>query len=983
MKFSNVLIGLVFLAPFTLPAQSGTAKLVEKVVKKPGELVIPYEKWTLPNGLTILVSEDHSDPIVHVEVTYHVGSNREQPGRSGFAHFFEHMMFQGSDNVADDEHFKIVTQSGGSLNGNTTPDRTTYFETMPNNQLETALWLEADRMGFFLDAVTQQKFEIQRSTVKNERAQNYDNRPYGLVGEKTGEALYPPGHSYSWPTIGYIEDLNRVDVNDLKKFFLRWYGPNNAVLTIAGDVTSKQVIPMVEKYFGPIPRGPECKPMAKAPVTLTQDKYISYEDNVRFPLVMFTFPTVCNFDPDEPALDILADILGGNKSSIFYQNFEKKQMAVNSGVSHPTAELAGRFQIYALPFPGHSLKEMDSLIRASLTEFEKRGVTDEDLQKYKITFEKTMINQLQSVAGKAGLLNQYLTRNPNYLPTLMAAYKKVTKEDVMRVYNKYIKNKPAVVLSVYPKGKPEQRVKEDTYKLPVRDVTNIKESDEYRNLVYNKAKDNFDRSKHPPAGPNPVVKVPDYWTLDLPNGLKMIGSKDDEVPMVTLQLNVECGHRFEEKSKSGLAQIMADLMNESTMKHSAEQISEELEKLGSSVDVSAGTNEIVITISCLKKNMNATFKLVEEILFQPKFDKEEFERSKNQLLEAIANQATQPVTIANNVYSRLLYGDDHIMSVPTIGTKETVTAITLDDVKNYYNANFSPNISQVIVVGDVTKEEILAQTPFLKTWADKKVVHKVTSGTPKTDKTKIFLVDKTQAPQSEVRIGFMSLPFDATGEYYKVGIMNYVLGGGFSSRINMNLREDKGWTYGSYCTFSGGKYDGRYTASGGIKGSATDSAIVEYVREIRNYAENGIKPEELEFTKSSIGQSDALKYETPGQKAFFLKRIIDYKLDRTFVDQQNKILAGMTKQEVDALAKKYLDTDKMVIMVVGDKEKIMEPLKKLGYEIVELDMDGNVVKKEEVKDDRKPNYDMNNTDKKDEPKKEEPRKEEKKKKKKE
>ena len=274
-------------------------KLIEKVEKKGDEIVIPYEKYMLDNGMTLLVHVDKSDPVVHVDVTYHVGSAREEIGRSGFAHFFEHMMFQGSDNVADEEHFAIVTESGGTLNGTTNIDRTNYFETVPSNQLETALWLEADRMGFLLDAVTQQKFEIQRSTVKNERGQNYDNRPYGLVGERTNEALYPFGHPYSWPTIGYLKDLDGVSVEDLKRFFLRWYGPNNAVLTVAGNVDPVEVTRLAMKYFGSIPRGPEVKVMPKMPVTLDQDRYISMEDNVRFPMIQMTWPGIYSGHADE------------------------------------------------------------------------------------------------------------------------------------------------------------------------------------------------------------------------------------------------------------------------------------------------------------------------------------------------------------------------------------------------------------------------------------------------------------------------------------------------------------------------------------------------------------------------------------------------------------------------------------------------------------------------------------------------------------
>lgn len=947
MKKLSFIIAL-FVASFAI-AQSPApkAKLIEKVTKKPGEIIIPYEKWELPNGLTLIIHEDHSDPIVHVDVTYHVGSNREQIGRSGFAHFFEHMMFQGSDNVADEEHFKIVTESGGTLNGTTNNDRTNYFETLPSNQLEIALWLEADRMGFLLDAVTQQKFEVQRSTVKNERGQRVDNAPYGLVFERISEALYPTGHPYSWPTIGYIEDLNRVDVNDLKKFFLRWYGPNNAALTVAGDVNPQEVIKLVEKYYGSIPRGPEVKPLPKSPGVVDKDRYISYEDNIRFPLLTYTFPTVPAYHKDEAALDVLADVLAGSKNSIFYQKFQKPLKAVNAGCFHWSQELAGLMMFRVMPYPKFNLAQMDSLFRETLVEFEKTGVTQDDIDKYKINYEKDILNSLQSVRGKASMLAEYwfMTRNPNSLPGQMQRVKAVTKEDVMRVYNTYIKNKPSVVLSVYPKGKSNLKAKEDNFQSPVvRDLSNVTEGDEYKKLTYTKPKDNFDRSKKPSTGANPIVKVPDFWKENFANGLKLIGVKSDESPTVTLQLYIESGHRWEEKSKSGLANITADLINESTLKRSAEEMSKELEKIGSSISVFSSTNEIVISVSCLKRNMDATLKLMEEIMFQPKFDETEFERVKKETLENIANQFTQPTTIANNVYYKLLYGNNHILSVPSIGTEETVNSISLDDVKNYYKNNFSPNISQFVIVGDVTKEDILGKVGFLKTWENKNIKRNMQAPVSTIDKTKIYLVDKPKAAQSEVRIGNLSIPYDATGEYYKAYIMNFALGGAFNCRINLNLREDKGWTYGARSGFSGNSIDGSFTASGGIKSDATDSSIVEFIKEMKQYVESGIKVDELSFTKSSIGQSDALKYETPGQKAGFLKRIIEYNLDKSYVDKQNEILKNITKEEVDALAKKLINTNKMIITIVGDKEKIMEPLSKLGYEIILLDNDGNIVK---------------------------------------
>ena len=303
------------------PANTNTPiKLTETITKKSdNEIVIPFKKYVLSNGMNVVIHEDHSDPIVYVDVTYHVGSAREQEGRSGFAHFFEHMMFQGSKHVADEQHFKVVTESGGTLNGSTNTDRTNYFEVMPVNQLEAALWLESDRMGFLLDSVTQTKFENQRSTVKNERGQSYDNRPYGLVQEKIGEALYPQGHPYSWSTIGYLVDLDRVDVNDLKRFYLRWYGPNNATLTLAGDIDADKVLPLIEKYFGSIPAGPAVNPMPKKPAVLNETRYISYEDNIKFPMIAIVWPSVPVYNQESAAMDALSHFLAGSKSSGLYR----------------------------------------------------------------------------------------------------------------------------------------------------------------------------------------------------------------------------------------------------------------------------------------------------------------------------------------------------------------------------------------------------------------------------------------------------------------------------------------------------------------------------------------------------------------------------------------------------------------------------------------------------------------------------------------
>jgi zinc protease len=932
---------------FTTSLAFGQAKLVEKIVKKGSEIIIPYTKYVLPNGLTVVISEDHSDPLVHVDVTYHVGSAREEINKSGFAHFFEHMMFQGSDHVGDEQHFKIVTESGGTLNGSTNRDRTNYYETLPANQLEKALWLEADRMGFLLDAVTQQKFEVQRATVKNERGQNYDNRPYGLAGEYSAKNLYPYGHPYSWLTIGYVEDLNRVDVKDLKNFFLRWYGPNNAVITIGGDLNTAEAIKLVGKYFGSIPRGVEVKNTVLPPVSLTQDRYVSYQDNyIKFPRLVVTYASAPYTSKDDVALSCLAEIIGQGKSSIFYEKFVKTQKASQAAAFNRATELSGEFSLNMAPFPGQKLSEMEKIMRECFAVFEQRGVSDEALQRFKAGQEASIINGLQSVAGKVSQLafNQTFFGNPNQIPTNLQEIRELKKEDVVNAYNRYIKGKGAVVLSIYAKDQPDVAAA-DNYSI---DKTGYKAPDYgYNGLLYKKGKDVFDRSVQPTAGPNPVVKVPAVWQGTLDNGIKVIGALNDEIPTVTVVLSIKGGHLMEanDKSKAGVASLTAQLMNEATQKYTSENMSSELEKLGSSINFVAGEDEITVQVFSLKKNLDKTLALLDEKLLHPKFDPADFDRLKKQALVGIKNQQTQPTFTATDVFNKLLYGSDNIRSIAPSGTEETLGRVTVDDVKAFYANYCSPKVTQVLVVGDIQQSDLLPKLAFLGKWQGKNVAMPTIAAAKAIDKTRIYLVNKDKAAQSEIRIGFAdpSMTYDATGEYYKTNLANYVLGGAFSSRINLNLREDKGWTYGARSDFSGNRFDTRFTASGGVKASASDSSIVEFMKEIQNYATGGINDAELEFMRNSIGQTDARRYETGFQKAAFLGRILEYNLPVNYTELQNKIVKTISKEEISALAKKHLPYEKMVIVIVGDKALFGERLKKLGYEVIQLDEFGKPV----------------------------------------
>tara|TARA_B110000211_G_scaffold109566_1_gene127134 strand:+ start:177 stop:2987 length:2811 start_codon:yes stop_codon:yes gene_type:complete len=913
---------------------------IEQVEAQEGKTVIPYQKYVLDNGLTLILHQDNSDPLVHVDMTYHVGSGREEAGKSGFAHFFEHMMFQGSEHVADEEHFKIVTESGGTMNGTTNSDRTNYFQTVPANQLEKMLWLEADRMGFLVDAVTQEKFEIQRETVKNERGQSYDNRPYGLLRERVAEAMYPAGHPYSWQTIGYIEDLNRVNVNDLKAFFLRWYGPNNATLTIGGDVDVEKTLAMVNKYFGSIPRGPEVEMPEKPSFTIDADRYISMEDNVHLPLIYMSYPTVSVRHEDEAPLDLLSSILGGGKTSLLYKNLVKNQLAVQASVNHPCAELACSFNLLALPHPasGKTLADMEKVIRDSLVEFETRGVEDDDLIKAKASMEANFVFGLQSVAGKVSQLaaNETFKGDPNYIEQDIARYAEVTKADVMRVYKKYIKDKHGVIMSVVPKGQKQLVAAEDNFTPPTRVIPEQVQTTD-SDLKVRKAIDDFDRSIVPTAGANKAVDVPKMWQETFANGIKILATQSKETPTTSILIKIPAGHYYESKDKAGTASLLAAMLNESTTKRSAEDMSKELQKLGASVGISAGNSYLAINVNTLTKHLDATLALVYEKLTAPAFLSNEFQRNKSNAIQDAINGKKDAGYLASTAYRQLLHADN-IAAISSAGSQASLNNIQLADVKALYEQQVKPKDSEIILVSDLAKARVLQSLAIFKplTGEGKKLSLDLPASKAKTGV--IYLVNKDNAAQSAIRIGKRSLTQDVTGEYYRAYLMNFPLGGAFNSRINLNLREDKGYTYGARSYFYGDKFSGVYTASAEVRADVTDKSIVEFVKEIQHYADKGISDEELAFMRNAINQKDALKYETPSSKLNFLAQILEHNLSADFVKQRNEIVKNISKEEINALAQKHLNIKEMLMVVVGDAKTLKPQLEALGYEVIDYEI---------------------------------------------
>ncbi|GAB2686182.1 insulinase family protein [Aliiglaciecola aliphaticivorans] len=918
---------------------SGITLVEQHSDKANGDVSIPYSKYQLDNGLTVVLHEDHSDPLVHVDVTYHVGSAREEVGKSGFAHFFEHMMFQGSKNVEDDEHFKIITEAGGTMNGSTNSDRTNYYETVPANQLEKVLWLESDRMGFLLDTVTQEKFEIQRETVKNERGQSYDNQPYGLRSERNGESLYPVGHPYSWSTIGYVEDLDRVTVDDLKAFFKRWYGPNNAVLTIGGDIDKNKTLVWVQKYFGSIPKGPAVEDPKKRAVSLERDRYVTIEDQVYLPLIQLTYPTVYVRHPDEAPLDVLSDILGGGKTSLFYKNLVKDNHAVQAMVSHPCRELSCEFQLIALANPAKSTKlsDLQQRIEESLLEFETRGVSEDDLARTKASIESSTIFGLQSVSGKVSTLaaNETFDSQPDLVQYDLNRYNNVTAQDVMRVYRKYIKGKAKVVLSIVPAGQTELVAKPQNFELPKREITTSTVGHKVEAPVII---DDFDRSIMPKAGPNPTVKVPEYQRTQFDNGIEMLTHSTDETPTVTLLLSLEGGPLLDPIEKAGLASFTAEMMNESTTSMTNEQMANELALLGSQISFSAGGRYTQIRVNSLVHNLDKTLELLKTKLFKPAFLSEDFNRIKQNLAQQLQQQLKNPSVLAARATDTLLYGQSNRISLPDSGNLSTLANIELEDIKAFYQQYYSPAMANLVIVGDIDQKQINKDIQFLIDWQGASYQIPPYQPFPEHHEPKIYLVDKPGAAQSVVRVVELALPYDASGQQFKSKLMNYPLGGMFNSRINLNLREDKGYTYGASSRFVGGKTLGRFQASADVKQENTGDSIKEFLTEIQRFSQNGMTQSELLSMRSAYTQADALSYETPSSKANFLNHLLTYDLDREYRDIQADVIENITLSELNDIARELLDIKRMQVIVVGDADKIKPQLTELGREVVEINV---------------------------------------------
>ena len=631
-----------------------------------------------------------------------------------------------------------------------------------------------------------------------------------------------------------------------------------------------------------------------------------------------------------------------------YKNVQKPGLTVQTSASHNCREIHCSFAVFTLANPAkvQQLGDLETEIRAAFDEFEERGVLDDDLTRVKSSIVSGLIYGLESVQGKVSQLAAYETYrdNPNGIGDDITRYEGVTKADVMRVYNQYLKGKPAVIMSIVPKGADGMIAQEDTWERYERTLpTDLSSSD---NFEWTRPKDpeGLDRSQTPPAGANnPQVKAPDTYTFSVGDGIDVLGARNTEVPTTTIRVRIKTGQSHESLDKLGLASLTAGLLNESTTERSVEELSNELSKLGSFISFNAGDTFTTMNVRSLTENIDATMAIAMEKLLKPAFSEADFARDKANQLQGIKANKKEATITASNLFNKLMYGTDNPTAFANTGTEETVANITLEDVKAFYADHYSPSIASVVAVSDLDKAAMKKVLAPLSDWTGGDVAPATMKAFPELASGSIYFVDKADAAQSEIRIGKRALPYDATGEYFKADIMNYPLGGAFNSRINLNLREDKGYSYGARSFFNGDEKAGWYRAGAGVRADATAASIVEFVNEIKGYHASGISAEELAFTKSSRGQSDARAYETPRQKLGFLSRMSTYDLKPDFVDQQAEILDGITKAEIDALASKHLNLDDMIMVVVGDKAKVYDEIADLGFDMIEVDADGNPI----------------------------------------
>jgi zinc protease len=920
------------LAVAIMVVMSGCGKVPQK-----DKLSIAYEKYVMPNGLQVILHTDHSDPMISYAIMYHVGSSRETPGKTGFAHLFEHLLFGGSENAEPGRFDKVIEGAGGENNGFTERDITTYFEMFPKNALEKILWLESDRMGFFINSVTPHLLALQQNVVQNEKRQSEDNAPYGFTEYVIDKNLYPAEHPYNWEVIGEMADLKNASLDDVKNYYGKFYGPNNATLVLAGDFNPDSVKILLNKYFGEIKSHGEVAKRGPMTVSLDQTKKFYHEDNfANAPEITMVWPVPQAYSKDAYALDFLAKLLADGKKAPLYKVLVKeKQLTSRTNAYNYPSELAGEFTINIRANEGKSLKEIESAINEAFARFEKDGITEKDVERIKASSEKSFYSGLNSVFNKSLQLAFYNTflNDPGFIEKDIENIKAVTRDEIKLAYEKYIKDKPHIVTSFVPKGQTamiaDSSVSAGIKEENINEATQVAIADEGKEN-FTKTPSSLDRTIEPPAGPEPEVNVPKSWHAVLSNGINVFGIENKELPLVNMNLIIDGGISQDILSLPGVASMVANVLPQGTRNKTPEELEEETELLGSDINMYASREELTLSSSMLSRNFDKTVALMKEILLEPRWDSAEFRMAQTRTRNNIIQAQAQPRSVAALNFQKLVYGKDNIFGYSSLGTLESIDKISIDDLKAWYNRCFSPKVTRILVAGNVTEEQVLkALEPLQAEWKEKEVTFNNYAVPPAPDKSAIYFADIPGSRQSVIYIGYPAIS-RSNPDYVKVNFINYRLGGAFTSILNQILREQKGYTYGAQSTFQEMKGIAPFYAASSVRSDATFESVKIFKDEMEKFR-NGLSETDLQFVKNCILRSDALRFETNDALVGMLSTMTKYGLPEDYIKQEDNVIKNMTVEDSKAIADKYVVPDKMYYVVVGDAATQAKPLGKIGF----------------------------------------------------
>ena len=900
------------------------------------EGLIPTQEYVLDNGLRVIFHIDRSDPVTAVVLAARVGSAREEPGRTGFAHLFEHLFFLDSENLGPGGLDRMSARIGGSgANGSTSFDLTDYLQTVPNDALEKMIWAEADKLGYFINTVTDAVLAKEKQVVKNEKRQSVDNRPYGHTYGVILENMFPEGHPYSWPVIGSLADLDAATLQDVQNFYRRWYTPNNSTLVIAGDFDPEQALGWVQRYFGEIPRGAEAPDVQPQSANLTATRRLMHEDNyARLPQLTLAFPTVARGHPDEAALDALFILLTAGRDAPLTQVLvDELQVTDEVAGFNQSQQIAGLGMIQATAFDGVDLDRLQAGVTQALERFETEGVDAAALERVKTQAEAEFYNGLGSVLGKGSALARYDLYGTTADADL-AALRALTPDDLMRVYRAYIKDRPHVATSFVPRGQAGLALEgSEVAEVVVEPIVQGAEAPvdpRAGDVAYERTPSSFDRTVEPPYGEAPVITPPTIWNAELGNGLDVSGIQNDELPVVAFELSVDGGRLFDDPERPGAANLLARMMSRGTRTKTPAELENAFKALGAQVNVQAGDERFIVSGTTLSRNLTATLDLVEEMLFEPRWDEGELTLAKAAVTAQIQGLRAQPTAIAARLYDAVAYGEDHILSTSPLGTEEAVAALSMADLQAML-ALWSPANARFRVVGDVDQAGALAALDGLGTrWADREVEIPAYPRPQRPEQARVYFYDVPGAAQSVFNFGYPALTRDDPA-YYPSVAMNYRLGGGgFASRLTQQLREGQGYTYGVFTSFSGGETFGDFNLGSSVRSNVTLEAATLARDILRDYGAT-FTEEDLEVTRSALSKSRARAFETAGAKLDVLEAIGDYGLPADYLARESAVIEGLTVDQVRRLAAERIDTDALIYVVVGDAATQEARLEALGY----------------------------------------------------